>query len=126
VDPPLADAKRPVANPEHDSSKFLGMTRNQALWLAGGIGAAGLLVGTVAGVVGLNAQALGNNNCSDQTRTCSQTGYDANQRAKAMATVSTIGFAVGVIGAGAATYVFLTVPSGDTQHTVAVGLGGRW
>lgn len=126
VDPPLSAAGPAIASPKRDSSKILGMTRQQALWVTGGIGAAGLLVGTVAGVVGLNAQAVGNDNCSDKTKTCSQTGYNANQRAKAMATVSTIGFVVGVVGAGAATYVFLTVPTGDNQRAAAMGLGGRW
>ncbi|HVY29902.1 MAG TPA: hypothetical protein VHB79_25255 [Polyangiaceae bacterium] len=124
------DPAQPSASPReataHEHPSFLGMSRQQALWVAGGLGAAGLVIGTVAGVVGLNAQAVGNENCSDVTKTCSQSGYDANQRAKSMATVSTIGFVVGVVGIGAATYVFLAVPSSDSPRTAAVGLGGKW
>jgi hypothetical protein len=127
VDAPRKDASTTATTTHRASSGFLGMTRNQAFWVTGGIGAAGLLVSTVAGVVGLHAQTVGNNNCSDETKTCSQRGYDANQRAKAMAVVSSFGFIVGILGGGAATYLYVTTPApGDATRTASLGIGGSW
>jgi hypothetical protein len=89
-------------------------------YVAGGVGAAGLVVGSIAGIVGLHDESVGNGKCSDQTRTCNQIGHDANQSARSLATVSTVGFVVGVLGAGLGTYLWLTLP--DTK-TSAVGVG---
>lgn len=117
----------PQSAPNASSHRILGLSRSDATLTAGVIGGAGLLVGTIAGVVGLNAQAVANADCSDRTRTCSQEGYDANQRAKAMALVSSIGLVVGILGSGAATYLYITAPadSGE-QRTASVGLRGVW
>jgi hypothetical protein len=89
-------------------------------YVLGGFGAAGLVAGSVFGLVGLHEQSLGNGNCNDRTRTCSQTGYDANRRARSFATVSTVGFVVGVLGIGVGSYLWLTMP--DTS-VAAVGVG---
>lgn len=109
------------------SRRILGLDPSHAALVASGVGIAGVAVGIIAGVVGLNAQDRGNDNCSSITRTCNQSGYDANQRAKTMAAVSSVGFVVGIVGGGAATYLFLTAPAGGTsKHAASVGIGGRW
>lgn len=120
------DAPEQAEPSKKRTGRFLGMTREEALWVSGGIGVTGLLVGSIAGVVGLNAQAVGDGNCSDLTRTCSPRGHDANQRAKTMATVSTVGFAVGVLGVGSAAYVYLAVPAGEPSRTASLGVRGQW
>jgi hypothetical protein len=81
-----------------------------------------MLVGTVTGVAGLHKESIGNSNCSDATRTCTQIGHDANQSAKSLATVSAVGFAVGILGAGISTYLWLTLPD---EKAGAVGVGAN-
>jgi len=108
-------------------NRILGVKRSDALLITGGVGAAGLAIGIITGLVGLSAESKGNLQCSEATKTCSQEGYDANQRAKSMAVVSTVGFVVGVLGGGAATYLYFTTPTGGSAEDAAiVGVGGRW
>jgi len=103
-------------------------------YVAGGVGAAGVLLGTITGIMGLHEQSVGNDNCSDTLKRCNRTGFDANQSARSLATVSTVGFVVGVVGLGTGTYLLLT---SNSQQTLAVGtrmnpesaslsLDGRW
>lgn len=116
-----------TAKSEGQDDRVLGLKRSNAVLIAGGIGAAGLVVGAVAGLVGLNAESTGNQLCSHETRSCPQKGYDANQRAKSMAIVSTVGFAIGILGGGAATYLYVSGPTSDSTTEVAVvGLRGQW
>jgi hypothetical protein len=116
-----------TAEPDGQDDRVLGLKRSNAVLIAGGIGAAGLVVGAVTGLVGLDAESTGNQLCSHETRSCPQEGYDANQRAKSMAIVSTVGFAIGILGGGAATYLYVSGPTSDSTTEVAfVGLRGRW
>jgi hypothetical protein len=99
-----------------------------------GVGAAGFTLGIITGLVGLHQESLGSQSCSDVTRTCNQAGYDANQSAKSLATVSTVGFVVGLLAGGAGTYLWLTLPdtkaaaagAGGTNNATLVGWQGRW
>lgn len=92
-----------------------------AAYLAGGIGLASLIVGTATGLAGLHQESVGNANCSDATRTCNQKGVDANSAARALATVSTITFAVGVAGVGVGGYLYLTASPPKTMARPAQG-----
>jgi hypothetical protein len=128
---PIATKDKPrpddTATGRGTSDQILGMNRSDAMLVAGGIGVTGLAVGIITGLVGLNAESTGNSECSDATRTCSQEGFDANQRAKTMAAVSTVGFTVGILGSAAAGYLYFTAPtSGSSQQAKIFGLGGRW
>lgn len=126
------NARAPSPSPsaprtERDDGRVLGLSRSNATCVAAVIGGAGLLVGAVAGIVGLGAQGTGNAECSSSTQSCSQKGYDANQRAKTMAVVSSVGFVVGILGGGAATYLYVTAPApGDAPRTASLGIGGAW
>jgi len=97
-----------------------------------GVGAAGITLGVITGLFGLHEEAIGNPNCSDVTRTCNQRGYDANQSAKSLASVSTVGFVVGALAGGAGTYLWLTLPEAktdgttDARNATLVGWRGRW
>lgn len=99
-----------------------------------GVGAVGFTLGLITGLVGLHQADIGNANCSDATRTCNQQGYDANQSASSLATVSTVGFVVGVLAGGAGTYLWFTLPDdkagavGVSQagNTPLIGWRGRW
>jgi len=118
--PPTADA------PAIDD-RVLGLERPTATLLAGGIGAAGLALGIITGIIGLHAQSVGDGECSAVTRSCTRRGHDANQDAKAMAVVSSTGFVVAILGAGAAGYLYFTAPTTPAQRlATVVGLGGNW
>ncbi len=44
-----------------------------------------------------------------------------------MAVISTVGFVIGVLGGGAATYLYVTTPSiDDSRQSALIGLGGKW
>lgn len=87
-------------------------------YAAGGVGAAGFLIWTATGLAALHKESVGNDNCSDALMRCNQTGFDANNSARSLATASTVGFVVGVIGLGTGTYFFL---ASNSDKSVAVG-----
>jgi hypothetical protein len=133
--PPVAPSSvvsqsEPASTDDDDDRK-----NRELLAYAGiGLGAVGLTLGIITGLVGLHQESIGNQTCSDVTRTCNQTGYDANQSAKSLATVSTVGFVAGVLAGGAGTYFWLTLPDdkhgavgvSQTGNTSLIGWRGRW
>jgi len=105
--------------------RVLGLPRPKATLLAGGVGAAGLALGIITGIVGLHEQSVADGECSTVTRTCSRRGHDANQSAKEMATVSSVGFVFAILGGGTAGYLYFTAPTGGRSEA-SLGAGGRW
>jgi len=100
-----------------------------AAYIAGGAGAVALLVGAVAGIAGLHQEGIGNNNCSDVTRTCNQKGVDANRSARSLATISTVGLAAGVLGVGIGGYLYFAAqpPSRSAAgHGQSAALSVTW
>ena len=103
-----------------------------AAYVVGGVGVASLIAGVVTGVMGLHQESIGDANCSDATRTCTQTGVGANDAARSLATVSSIALVVGIVGTGVGTYLYLT--AAPPQHGAAltqirplsVGWVGTW
>jgi tetratricopeptide (TPR) repeat protein len=86
-----------------------------------GTAAVGLVVGSVTGVLALSKastakQGCANGECADQA------SLDAAQASRSMGTISTIGFAVGVVGAGVGVAGLLWGKPGAST-TVAVSLG---
>jgi hypothetical protein len=55
------------AAPSGGDDQVLGMNRSTSTWVALGVGGAGLLVGTVAGLVGLKQESIADLNCNDDT-----------------------------------------------------------
>jgi hypothetical protein len=78
------------------------------IYVSGGVGAAGLLTGVVAGVVALGKKSEIDDNCPN--RACNAKGRDAVAAGQSAALVSSIGFAVGLAGAGTAAALFLLTP----------------
>jgi hypothetical protein len=76
----------------------------------GGVGAVGVLFGTVTGVAALNRKSSADSNCNDATRTCNEAGVAANEAGKTYRALSTLGFSVGLVGLAAGAYLLLTSP----------------
>ncbi|HMJ50648.1 MAG TPA: hypothetical protein VK540_01185 [Polyangiaceae bacterium] len=88
---------------------------NPAAWVAYGMGAAGLGVGSYFGIRAMSDQRTADDNCP-LDRCQSQAGSSANANAIKSANIATVGFSVGVLGIGLGTFLLLsrgttTVPS---------------
>ena len=86
-------------------------------WVTLGVGAAGLLTGTVTGIVvgaknGDFAESCENRHCTQR-----RAEVDSYNRLR---TVSTVGFAVGIVGVGAGITLLLTAPAKHTQTAKVV------
>jgi hypothetical protein len=68
-------------------------------FIAGGVGVAGIIVGSIYGVRTFSKKDKGNAACDG--RYCSQEGLDLHQQAETSAAISTVGFGVGIAGVGA-------------------------
>jgi hypothetical protein len=99
--PPVVLTPAPVAPPTDSAPK----KSNTLAYVALGVGGAGLLVGGVTGFL-----ALGKKSDLDgcQEKKCPSSQEDTLDSAKSMATVSTVGFAVGFVGVGAGIVLLLT------------------
>lgn len=66
-----------------------------------GVGAAGLITGVTAGVISLNARADAERLCEAGTCAPGGPGHDALDRFRNFRAISTVGYALGVVGVGA-------------------------
>jgi hypothetical protein len=94
-------------------------------FIAGGIGAAGLLAGLVTRGLALGKKGSIADHC-DANKLCDQTGLDAVSAADTLQTVSTVSLLVGVAGLGTGAYLILSNPKpSEPQVTLRpVVLGG--
>jgi tetratricopeptide (TPR) repeat protein len=92
---------KPVAKIDQDSKLVP--------YVALGIGGAGILAGGVTGLLALGKKGDIDKECVGTK--CSTKGLDAANGAKSMATISNIGFAVGVVGIGVGVTMLLLGPS---------------
>src|SRR5262245_4303503 len=97
--------------PTRDAATDTGSTQRTLAWIAGGLGVAGLAVGTVTGIMVLGKQSDADDICDVEACRRDQTeAVDLNEQAHDLATVSNIGFGVGILGIGVATVLLLTAP----------------
>ncbi|WP_104980508.1 hypothetical protein [Sorangium cellulosum] len=95
-----------------------GSGRRTAMFVAGGVGAAGLILGGVTGALTLGKRSVVEKHCgsaigsTDETA-CDPTGLEAAESASTTGLVSTIGFGVGLAGLGTAAVLYLTEPKRD-------------
>ncbi|MGK3992033.1 hypothetical protein [Sorangium sp. So ce1024] len=102
--------------------------RRTAMYVAGGVGAAGVVVGGLMGALVLGKKSIVDQHCgsaigASDEKACDATGIDAANSGNTMALVSTIGFGVGLAGLGAAAVLYLTEP--ETAGP-ATGAAPRW
>jgi hypothetical protein len=114
VGPRDGGSSGPVTSPpaEEPSSG----TRRTVGFVVGGVGIAGLAVGTLFGVKALGSKSDVDAGCVDAR--CTQAGLDAAGDARSAATLSTIGFGVGIVGLAVGTYLVLTSPRAKSSGRV--------
>ncbi|WP_437640192.1 hypothetical protein [Sorangium sp. So ce854] len=103
---PRAPAAGPAPQPGAPAPD--GSWRRTGALVAGGVGAAVLVVGGVTGALAFVEKATVDDNCVD-TR-CNPEGMRAVESSRTFALASTIGLGVGVVGLGAAVALLLTAP----------------
>jgi len=102
------EAERAVA-PVSTHSEPAPMPRGNAtspwVYVTGGIGVAGLLTGTISGVMALRDKHVVDSNCAGAA--CTARGKDSADAGRTEATVSTIGFGVGLAGLASSIIIYL-------------------
>ena len=78
-----------------------------------GIGVAGLLTSAVTGAMALGKKSTMSAHCNGAVQ-CDQEGLDAASAGKTLSTISTIGFGVGLVGAGLGSYFLFTTDDKKT------------
>lgn len=121
-DPPERSAtpvpmQRP-AQPADDLSQRDENDVPASVYVVGGIGAAALAAGLVAGGIAWSKKAPMAKNCSGNV--CNDIGYEAATSAQQAATWSTIGVSVGAAGIVTAFVLYVTSGTGDGNETSAL------
>ncbi|HEX3773436.1 MAG TPA: hypothetical protein VHV51_03170 [Polyangiaceae bacterium] len=109
---PLEEHVAPAAAPRSDNSRTLG-------YVLAGVGATGLVVGAVSGVLVLHQKSIYDANCDTQLKVCNQTGKDAGTTGRALGVVSVAGFAAGAVASAFGAYFILS--SGRGRETALSG-----
>jgi hypothetical protein len=112
--PQQAPAPAPPGPAEATTASSWNTNKTLAV-VAGGVGVAGVVVGSVFGLMAKskNDEALQPKNCSTSTL-CTQAGLNLTSDAKNAADVSTVAFVVGGAGLAAGIVLWITAPSPTT------------
>ncbi len=102
-------------------------------YVIGGIGIAGMAVGSVAGILVFSKKSTVSSKCQDHT--CDDAGVSAANSGKTLALVSDIGFGVGIVGLATSAILLLSQPKAEAsaqqqtphwQPLFAGTPGGAW
>lgn len=107
-------APTPVAPPSAQDSTS---TTSPWVYVTGGIGVAGVLTGTIAGVMALRDKHIVDTDCHGPA--CTTRGKDAADAGKTEATVSTVGFGVGLAGLVGSVIIYLVDSPGTAARAEA-------
>jgi hypothetical protein len=99
--PPTTAASTSLSPPPPSSRKTIG-------YVVGGIGAAALIGGGVAGLLSASKKKTVDDECRGSA--CSPAGKEAADSGKTLATVSTVGVGIGVVGLAAGIYLIVSSP----------------
>ncbi len=87
-----------------------GSGKKTAAWVSYGIGGAGLVAGAITGILAISKHSTLSNECTNGSCPPGQPQSDLSSY-HTMGLISTIGFAVAIVGGGVGTYFLLTSPS---------------
>ena len=85
-------------------------------WVMGGIGVAGLAVGSVAAFLRWDTRAPSTTTATRTRNNATRAGYDAAQSGKTLGLVTTTGLVVGAVGVGIGAYLLLSNGNGRVTH----------
>jgi hypothetical protein len=125
IEPPAGPPSEPTAPPE-PAPELDHPGKRTAGFVALGVGAAGLVVGTLTGLLALQKKSEMDDDCSERAGRleCGDAGIDAASAGNTLAAISTVAFAVGIVGFGIGGYLVLT---SDRPHPSAfLGLTGEF
>jgi hypothetical protein len=91
----------PVVEKESGSQKTIG-------FIVAGVGVAGVAVGAVTGIMAMSKNNESKDKCPNSGACADKAGVDANDSAKTLGLVSTIGFIAGGVGLAAGAFLILT------------------
>jgi hypothetical protein len=119
--PPAVVAPKPVPAPVAPSAPqartgAYSRAPTAWFWVAGGVGAVGVATGAVCGALVFAKKSDIDENC--RRYDCNAQGKQAADSAKTLAFVSTVGFAVGAAGIGAASVLLLTAPKRERPRAL--------
>jgi hypothetical protein len=122
---PLLEAAAPSAATQHEAGSGAAPRSPLRPWFyaSGAVGIAGLVAGAVAGGLALGKKNVIDEHCSE--RQCDAQGHDAVEAGQRAALTSTVGFAIGLAGAAAATTLFFLERRADKREVVALRRGLR-
>jgi hypothetical protein len=115
---PVAD---PVEPPPDVGDRSGGSTTDTLGWVALGVGAAGLVVGGVAGVLAMSKHGDLEEACPDGR--CPEAERDNLDGYRTAGTISTVGFIVGGVAAAAGVTLLLTAPKGREKASLELRVG---
>jgi hypothetical protein len=107
--PPLDASQRLDAQPSLGKAEHAADERRTWLYVAGGVGIAGLTTGLVSGVLAYSRTGTVDSNCPESS--CNAKGRAALDTARGEARVSTVAFSLGVVGTAAAVLLLLLDPT---------------
>ncbi len=120
VQPVAEQTKQPNPPPPHaddgSSQKTLG-------YVAGGVGVAGIVVGTITGILVLDRKATVDKKCDGYA--CDAEGKKAADSGQTLAAVSTIAFGVGIAGLATGVTLVLTAPD-EKSRGAWLGVSGKF
>jgi len=108
----------PVVEREEGGQKTLG-------FIVAGIGVAGVAVGAVAGLMAMSKNNESKDKCPNDGACADKAGVDANDSAKTLGLVSTIGFIAGGVGLAAGAFLILTASPSKTGVRVVPAAGPK-
>ncbi|HET7538451.1 MAG TPA: hypothetical protein VFK05_01220 [Polyangiaceae bacterium] len=123
-EPKSADATRASDSGADGSGSTSGSTQRIVAWTALGLGAAGIVVGSVFGLKSISKH--------DDAKACAATcpdlpSYEANEDARKFGTISTVAFVVGAVGVASGVTLWLTAKPNQTSSSAVprfgIGLG---
>ncbi len=122
-EPAPASAPAPAATAPADTGAADGSMQRTLGWVGLGVGGAGLVFGTVTGIIAVSKKSsLEDDGCVDGACYADQT--DDVDSYNSMRTLSTVGFVIGGVGAAAGAVLLLTAPEQDESGpTVQAWLG---
>ena len=118
VPPPVAVNSKPSSAmaPEMPPKQAGSGQKTMGVVLVG-VGAAGVIVGSVTGLMAISKNKTSTSACPNDGACTSQDAIDANKSASTLGTVSTVGFIVGGVALAAGGVLFLTAPKASEARS---------